>query len=274
MSKVYLSRVLELARAEIGYHEKDSDNHLDSKTAVNDGSGNHTKYARDLHAAGYYNGDKCGYAWCDVFVDWLFYMASGKDAQYAQQVQCQTGDLGAGCYYSAGYYKQAGRYHTSNPQPGDQIFFGDFDHTGIVERVEGCMVVTIEGNSNNRVERRTYNIHDSYITGYGRPRYDKEEPEMTKAEIEQIARAAAQSAAKSVAETTGRAVAQAAVAELMRGAGTGDKPSDWAKEATDWAKASGLVEGLGNGDFAWKTPITRQEMAIMLQRLAKLLDKE
>lgn len=180
MSKVYLSRVLDIARAEIGYREKDNDNHLDSKTAANDGSGNHTKYARDLHAAGYYNGDKCGYAWCDVFVDWLFYMASGKDAQYAQQVQCQTGDLGAGCYYSAGYYKQAGRYHTSNPQPGDQIFFGDFDHTGIVEKVEGSTVTTIEGNSNNRVERRTYNIHDSYITGYGHPKYDNDPPKEVK----------------------------------------------------------------------------------------------
>lgn len=273
MSKVYLSRVLELARGEIGYLEKATNACLDDKTA-NAGPGNWTKYARDLAQAGYYNGNKNGYAWCDVFVDWLFYTAAGKDAAYAQKVEFQTGELGAGCYYSAQYYKQAGRYYTGNPQPGDQIFFGDFDHTGVVERVEGSTVTTIEGNSSNRVERRTYNIHDSYITGYGRPRYDKEEPEMTKAEIEQIARAAAQSAAKSVAEITGQAAAQAAVAELMRGAGTGDKPSGWAKEATDWAKEAGIVKGLGNGDFAWKTPITRQEMAIMLQRLAKLLDEE
>lgn len=176
-----VSRLLEIARGEIGYHEKNNDNNLDSKTAANDGSGNHTKYARDLRAAGYYNGDKCGFAWCDVFVDWLFYQLAGKDAAKAQEIECQSGDLGAGCSFSAQYYKQAGRYYTSNPQPGDQIFFGNFDHTGIVESVTGGTITTIEGNANNQVVRRTYSITNSYITGFGRPRY---EPENNKEETE------------------------------------------------------------------------------------------
>ena len=82
-----VKKLLDIARAEIGYHEKNSDSNLDSKTAPNDGNGNHTKYARDLHAAGYYNGDKCGYAWCDCFVDWCFYVLCGKDAAKAQAME-------------------------------------------------------------------------------------------------------------------------------------------------------------------------------------------
>ena len=59
-----IEKVLDLARSEIGYHEKSSNYGLDDKTA-NSGSGNWTKYARDLDALGtFYNGGKNGYMWC------------------------------------------------------------------------------------------------------------------------------------------------------------------------------------------------------------------
>ena len=70
------SDVVNIALAEIGYREKASNAYLDDKTA-NAGAANWTKYARDLAAAGYYNGNKNGYAWCDVFVDWCFFKAYG-----------------------------------------------------------------------------------------------------------------------------------------------------------------------------------------------------
>ena len=165
--------LIALAVAELGYHEKASNSQLDNKTA-NSGSGNWTKYARDLAAAGYYNGNKNGYAWCDCFVDWLFYMLCGKDAKAAQAMECQTGDLGAACPYSAGYYKAQGRYYTS-PKAGDQVFFkqsGAIVHTGIVEYVNATTVGTIEGNSSDQVIRHTYSLGSSYIDGYGRPKYD------------------------------------------------------------------------------------------------------
>ena len=54
------SDVLKVAQGEIGYHEKSSNSSLDNKTS-NSGSRNWTKYARDLAAAGYYNGNKNGY---------------------------------------------------------------------------------------------------------------------------------------------------------------------------------------------------------------------
>lgn len=169
-------KLIAIAQAEIGYKEKASNANLDDPTA-NAGSNDWTKYARDLAAAGYYNGNKNGYAWCDVFVDWCFYQLAGKNAKKAQEIECQTGDCGAGCSFSAGYYKNAGRFYTSNPQPGDQIFFqegGSICHTGIIESVSGNTIITIEGNASNQVKRITRKANDGYTYGYGRPRYDAE----------------------------------------------------------------------------------------------------
>ena len=169
-----IERVLDIARNEIGYREKASNSQLDDKTA-NTGSANYTKYARDLDAVtNFYNGAKQGFAYCDVFHDWLHYKAWG--AAMAMRVLCQPErSAGAGCAYSAQYYQNAGRWYTSNPQPGDQIFFnvgGGINHTGIIEKVSGSEITTIEGNTSDMVARRVYNIANGYIAGYGRPRYE------------------------------------------------------------------------------------------------------
>ena len=102
-----INKVLDLARNEIGYKEKRSNAQLDNKTA-NAGSGNWTKYARDLDAVtNFYNGAKNGFAWCDVFVDWLFYHCFG--AQVAMNMLCQPQkSAGAGCLYSAQYQRFQG----------------------------------------------------------------------------------------------------------------------------------------------------------------------
>jgi hypothetical protein len=171
MSKA--SSVVALALNEIGYREKASNASLDLATA-NAGTANWTKYARDLWNAGYYNGNKNGYAWCDVFVDWLFFKVFGKTE--GQLLECQTGDLGAACPYSAGYYKAQGRYD-KNPKYGDQIFFqqgGELVHTGIVVEVTATQVITVEGNSSNMVKKNTYSRSSSYIAGYGHPKYTEE----------------------------------------------------------------------------------------------------
>ena len=167
--------VIKIALAEVGYREKASNASLDAP-ASNPGTANWTKYARDLAAAGYYNGNKNGYAWCDVFVDWCFYMAAGKNAAEAQKAECQTGTLGASCYYSKEYYKNQGRCDRK-PKVGDQIFFtsgGTISHTGIVTAVNGSTVTTIEGNSGDAVKTHTYNLSSSYVDSFGHPKYDGE----------------------------------------------------------------------------------------------------
>lgn len=159
--------VLKIAAAELGYCEKKSNSQLDDKTA-NKGSANYTKYARDLYKAGYWNGNKNGYDWCTSFVAWCIWMAAGKSKDKAIEVQ-PYGSLGASCKYETGYYKKANRFF-SVPFVGDQAFFTR-GHTGLVERVDGSTITLIEGNSNNKVERRTYKFPNSIFSGFGRPYY-------------------------------------------------------------------------------------------------------
>lgn len=169
-----VSKLLEIARAELGYKEKETNSQLDDKTA-NAGDGNWTKYARDLHSAGYYQAAKNGYAWCDMFVDWCFWKLGGSKEK-GEWLECQTGLYGAGCEWSSDCYRRAGRFD-KNPQPGDQIFFGKTDaeeHTGIVEKIEDGKVHTIEGNASNMCKRCTYSLTSSRIVGYGHPRFDAE----------------------------------------------------------------------------------------------------
>jgi peptidoglycan hydrolase-like protein with peptidoglycan-binding domain len=184
------SELVAIAREEIGYLEKKSNADLDSKTG-NAGSKNYTKYARDLHSAGYYQANKNGYEWCEVFNDWCHWIASGKDPKLAQEVIYQTGLYGAGCVWSANCYRKAGRFYTT-PKVGDQIYFGtkgNESHTGIVSKVENGRVYTIEGNTSGAsgvisngggVCEKSYSLSYDKIVGYGRPNYEEEtEPKKT-----------------------------------------------------------------------------------------------
>lgn len=162
--------VIQLAISQIGYHEKASNFDLDDPIA-NSGSNNWTKYARDLDAIeGFYNGKKNGYAWCDMFVDWCFVKAYG--VTLGMKLLCQPwGSTGAGCMYSAQFYEQRGQFF-GYPETGDQIFFdygGGINHTGIVVEVNDYAIVTVEGNSNEQVEKNSYPHNSSIIAGYGRP---------------------------------------------------------------------------------------------------------
>lgn len=187
MEKYYASKVVEIALGEVGYLEKKSNKSLDSNTA-NAGYNNYTKYARDLDKiSSFYNGKKNGYAWCDVFTDWVFVEAFGVEK--AKELLCQPDkSYGAGCYYSARYYKNKGQFHTQNPKPGDQIFFWnssktDVAHTGIVYDVDRTYVYTVEGNTSSTsgvvangggVFCKKYKLNYARIYGYGRPKYDVE----------------------------------------------------------------------------------------------------
>lgn len=178
-------KVIALAEAEVGYIEKKNTNQLDDKTA-NAGSNNFTKYARDLDAIGdFYNGKKQGFAWCDIFVDWLFVQCFGVDN--ALSLLCaKRCSSGAGCTYSLNYFIAKGQYHSRNEKPevGDQIFFGNVgnsNHTGIVYKVDDTTVYTIEGNTSGTsgvvanggmVCKKSYARNYSQIAGYGRPAYN------------------------------------------------------------------------------------------------------
>lgn len=179
-------KLIAVAEAEVGYLEKKSNANLDDKTG-NAGDKNYTKYARDLDALNFYNGRKNGVAWCDVFVDWCFVQAFGKDAalKLTYQPTNNKNNCGAGCKYSRNYYKQNKRLFDT-PEPGDQIFFYPKDgiggsaiqHTGLVYAVDGTYVYTIEGNTSGAngvvangggVCKKKYKLTYNRLAGYGRP---------------------------------------------------------------------------------------------------------
>jgi len=178
-------KVIDIALSEVGYLEKASRSNLDDKTA-NAGSGNYTKYSRDLAKYPYFNGTKQGAAWCAVFVAWCFVQAYGKAA--ALKLLCQptkaANNAGAGCRYAMNYFKAKGQFHTE-PQPGDMIFFYSKDkssiaHTGLVYNVDNKKVYTVEGNTSGAngvidngggVCKKSYSLSYARIVGYGRPDY-------------------------------------------------------------------------------------------------------
>lgn len=67
--------------------------------------------------------------------------------------------------------------------------------------------------------------------------------------------------------------ANAVVSKLMNGTGSGDKHNPYADDAVQWAKDNGLVQGVGDGDYAWSRPLTRQEMVTILHRYQQLFCK-
>ena len=146
-----IQTVIDLALSEVGYHEKASPYNLDSKTA-NAGSGNYTKYGKEMHSIQPYNMDYPA-PYCDCFVDWLFYRCFGRDL--AKQMLC--GDFDDYTVNSAQLYKNAGRWVTV-PK-------------GIVYKVSGGTVYTVEGNSSDQVAKRSYDMGNSRIAGYGMPKY-------------------------------------------------------------------------------------------------------
>lgn len=162
------NKLIETATKEIGYTEQGK---------------NITKYAQDFDTKypNFYNTKKQGAEWCDMFNDWCHVTSFGEEVARRMLYQ-PVKSAGAGCKFSAGYYKQNNAFY-SKPQTGDQIFFyvgGEINHTGMVVAVSGSQVVTIEGNSNNAVRKNYYAITDGHIAGYGRPNWslvaDKPQP--------------------------------------------------------------------------------------------------
>lgn len=141
---------------------------------------NITKYSAFFEGTDFYNGSKgdgktWGAEWCDIFVDYCFCNVFGMEK--GRTMLCQPKkSAGAGCKFSANYYKQAKRFYTE-PEVGDQIFFivgSDINHTGIVTKVANGKVFTVEGNSSDEVKTHQYALTNKKIAGYGRPVWSEE----------------------------------------------------------------------------------------------------
>lgn len=178
------SRAVAIAKAENG--TKETGNNIN-------------KYAAyiDKNCPNFYNGKKQGVPYCDVFFDYCIIKDCDGDYKKAEKVLCQPPkSAGAGCVYSYGYYKAAGRTGKT-PKLGAQVFFGSSEktlsHTGMVISIsaDGKKFTTEEGNSDNMVKQHTYTIgaKGSKVFGFGYPKYDAEpasKPAASSAEQDQL----------------------------------------------------------------------------------------
>lgn len=107
--------------------------------------------------------------WCAIFVSWV-----ADQVGYLNQEKIIKS---ANCLEMIYWLTEKGNYRkiseSYHPQPGDLIFFDwngggtGKDHVGIVEFTDGNIIQTVEGNTSNKVARRTYFLNDPSISGYG-----------------------------------------------------------------------------------------------------------
>ena len=173
MSKCTATEALKAFEYWLGYHEKASKEYSETrdKTAFdkNAGSANYTY-------AGYLCGVNPG-AWCAMMVSTAIYDACNSDKDGAKSVLYGVWPyLSCDQVYDAAPASMRWRRGYGEPKPGDIIVFGNStrDHTGLVYSVTEKYVYTMEGNSSNKCQKRSYLKTDSWIWGYIRPCYSED----------------------------------------------------------------------------------------------------
>ena len=108
--------------------------------------------------------------WCACFVSWCAdqcgYIEAGVIPKFSL------------CSAGMEWFESRGQFMDGSyvPTSGDLVFFdwgndGSVDHVGIVESVVDGNIYTVEGNSGDKVARRSYPIGYGQIVGYGIPAY-------------------------------------------------------------------------------------------------------
>ena len=163
------NNILRIAVSQLGYHEGNSAKDFDGKNTS--GSGNYIEYARLLIP--HYNDN--AYEWCACFVNWCL-----------NQARFDKASSEIGCWKWVGELKDMGMWQDSAaykgdyiPKPADFIFFNwsgnnnGSGHIGYVLYTTDTRVFTIEGNADNNVTVRSYELDDPNVIGYGTPPYDE-----------------------------------------------------------------------------------------------------
>lgn len=112
--------------------------------------------------------------WCALFVMWCFEQSTDPNPhqtvkewwRYASVKSLEAGMKARGLWMG----------WAVEPEPNDIVFFatrgrsdpGRGRHVGLVEKVAGDRVHTVEGNTSNGVKRRDYPLSSKRITGYAR----------------------------------------------------------------------------------------------------------
>lgn len=169
--------IIQIALAQDGYLEKTSNSNLFDKTA-NAGYNNYTMFGKwyQDNVDGSYSFINA--AWCDMFKTWCANQAGITSTQIPYTAKCSAG---------VNWFKRQGLWQAANgytPKKGDVIYYknnnGEAYHVGLVVRVSGGTVYTIEGNTSRAsgvvengggVAQKSYKLTYNKILGYGTPKY-------------------------------------------------------------------------------------------------------
>lgn len=145
-----MQKFIELLESQLGYSEKSG-----GYTKFGDWYGSNVEFDADYSAA----------PWCDMYLSWAAKKLGYEDwmGQFAYTV------------YHARWFQQQGAWGTT-PKPGAIVFFDwggsrqlkKIDHIGVVTRVEGRTIHTIEGNIDGGVAKRKKR-DTAKVVGYGYP---------------------------------------------------------------------------------------------------------
>ncbi|NJP94419.1 CHAP domain-containing protein [Nonomuraea sp. FMUSA5-5] len=150
-----IQKYIELLESQLGYAEKSG-----SYTKFGDWYGKNVEFDADYSSA----------PWCDMYLSWAAHKLGYEDwiGQFAWTVA------------HAKWFKEQGAWGKT-PKPGAFVFYDwsgsndidNIDHVGIVTKVEGDTIHTIEGNIDGGVAKRKER-DTSKVVGYGYPDRVKE----------------------------------------------------------------------------------------------------
>ena len=161
-SMTMADKVIQIAKGELGYHGKSSNENLYVKSAWNnktDGNAPYNKYSLEMA------GSVCDH-YCVDFVNWCFRNAGVNSSQYTSSIR--------GCYTYENWYAQRGQWHnvgSYTPKKGDLIFY-TYGHVGFVTGVGNGEIYTLEGNTINGngeqavVAERVVSYYGSSVDGF------------------------------------------------------------------------------------------------------------
>ncbi|MEV4017145.1 CHAP domain-containing protein [Nonomuraea angiospora] len=145
-----MQKYIELLESQLGYAEK---------------SGAYTKFGAWYGKNVEFDADYSSAPWCDMYLSWAAHKLGYEDwmGQFAWTVS------------HAEWFKEQGAWG-HKPKPGAFVFYDwsgsnsidNIDHVGIVTRVEGDTIFTIEGNIDGGVAKRKER-DTSKVVGYGYP---------------------------------------------------------------------------------------------------------
>lgn len=180
--------IVNVAISQIGYHEGNSEKEYGGTSL--DADGEYTEYGYwYTHNVTKKFGDLSHSAWCAMFVSWCARQANISTDIIENSINAVPNGTWNSVY--GRNFNVDDKYQKDGyiPQRGDLIFFDwtkksqKWSHVGLVidviddsvDGIDGTTILTVEGNSSDKVAVRAYSVSDPVIRAYGVPNYTTSE---------------------------------------------------------------------------------------------------